>query len=274
MQKYFKILPMIGVFVLGTAQLPAFARNISVLRSNVEDMPIETETTPMLATAQGILGEYLADSNGKSLYVFDKDTPDHSNCTDVCAQVWMPFVVTPGENAMVTSQLDPTMVGTTQRPDGTLQVTYNQMPLYYYSADQVPGETRGQGVQDSFGTWFLVQRDGMRLIPNTITQPTPGETEQLISTHRSSAEADPEYGESNSYEGWEHGGGGHGGHGGGGHEGGGWDHGGWGHGGWDNDCYYWGTCWNTGGGGYGSCGNYTCYYNGYCCDACGSCFRQ
>ena len=44
-------------------------------------------------------------------------------------------------------------VGVITRADGTYQVTYNGIPLYFYDKDKNVGDTTGQGVG---GTWFVV----------------------------------------------------------------------------------------------------------------------
>ncbi len=100
-------------------------------------------------------GKFLADENGNSLYMYTKDTKDTSNCYDKCEVAWPPLLTlgkpTLGEGVSAS------MVGTTTRKDGTIQVTYNGMPLYYYVKDLKPGDVTGQNV----GTvWFLVAPDG------------------------------------------------------------------------------------------------------------------
>ena len=49
------------------------------------------------------------------------------------------------------------MIGTTTLADGTLIVTYNKMPLYYFAKDTKPGDVNGQGVG---GVWYAVTPDG------------------------------------------------------------------------------------------------------------------
>jgi predicted lipoprotein with Yx(FWY)xxD motif len=44
--------------------------------------------------------------------------------------------------------------GLLKRPDGTLQVTYNGMPVYRYAGDSGPGQSNGQGIG---GVWFAVK---------------------------------------------------------------------------------------------------------------------
>lgn len=98
------------------------------------------------------LGAFLVDSNGMTLYLFTQDSPNISNCYDQCAVNWPPLILEEGQElngaAGVTGVL-----GTIERSDGGLQVTYNGMPLYYWVKDAAPGETTGQGVN---GVWFVV----------------------------------------------------------------------------------------------------------------------
>ncbi|HTO00836.1 MAG TPA: hypothetical protein VL068_09205, partial [Microthrixaceae bacterium] len=51
----------------------------------------------------------------------------------------------------------PDLLGTIERPDGSLQVTANGHPLYQYSGDSQAGDTNGQGID---GTWFALSSAG------------------------------------------------------------------------------------------------------------------
>ena len=48
-------------------------------------------------------------------------------------------------------------MGTKTRPDGSVQATYDGVPLYRFAADKAPGDTSGQGVG---GIWFAVSVSG------------------------------------------------------------------------------------------------------------------
>ncbi len=102
------------------------------------------------------LGGYLAGADGRSLYVFMKDTGGTSACSSDCAASWPPLTalssgdVTAG--AGVTGSL-----ATITRQDGTLQVTLAGRPLYYFAADAAAGDVTGQGVG---GVWFLASPAG------------------------------------------------------------------------------------------------------------------
>ena len=79
-----------------------------------------------------------------TVYIFTKDVKDSgkSNCTVGCIETWpaltVPAGATPTGGAGLTGKL-----GTITRDDGTLQVTYNGLPLYYFKNDKAPGDANG-----------------------------------------------------------------------------------------------------------------------------------
>lgn len=104
------------------------------------------------------IGTYLTDSEGRSVYLFKADQPNQSNCYDACAQAWPP-VLTQGE-PKAGPKLDPQLLGTIERRDGSTQVTYGGWPLYYFVKDQGPGEIKGQDVMGFGAEWYLVTPQG------------------------------------------------------------------------------------------------------------------
>src|SRR5712691_4370189 len=80
------------------------------------------------------LGLILVNSSGHSLYLFAKDRNGTSACSASCAKFWPPLLAHgkptagPGVKA--------SLLGTTRRSNGGLQVTYNKHPLYTYSLDK------------------------------------------------------------------------------------------------------------------------------------------
>lgn len=94
------------------------------------------------------LGTYLAATNGMTLYLYTKDTAHVSNCTGTCATTWPPYTITAtqaksllGSTAGITGA-----IGTITRANGSIQVTYNNLPLYLYSGDQIVGDAKGQNL--------------------------------------------------------------------------------------------------------------------------------
>jgi predicted lipoprotein with Yx(FWY)xxD motif len=125
-----------------------------------EDMAAETEEAmpagePSVMVAESGLGSILVDPEGMTLYMFANDGPGESACTGSCATTWPPLLVD-GE-PVAGEGIDASLLGTTERSDGSLQLTYNGMPLYFYSQDSAAGDTNGQGVG---GVWYVVNPAG------------------------------------------------------------------------------------------------------------------
>ena len=101
------------------------------------------------------LGKILVGGKGMTLYMFTKDEPDKSNCNGKCIENWPPLL-TQGHPTLGEG-VDPSMVGTATLADGSLIVTYNHMPLYYWAKDKAPGDTTGQGNNN---VWYVVAPNG------------------------------------------------------------------------------------------------------------------
>jgi predicted lipoprotein with Yx(FWY)xxD motif len=114
-----------------------------------------------LKTAKGEPGTFLVDSSGRSLYLFEADKGDTSTCNGACAAAWPPLTTTAAPTAG--SGVKASLLGTSKRDDGSMEVTYNGHPLYYFAGDSGPGQTKGQGV-DGFGAeWYVVAPNGKKL---------------------------------------------------------------------------------------------------------------
>ena len=119
--------------------------------------PTSTPQTPVLTVQSNPdLGNILADSQGRTVYVFTKDEPGVSNCYDQCAQKWPALTVDQGAS-LNTGEGISAKLGTTQRKDGSTQLTVNDMPVYYWYQDNNPGDANGQGVGD---VWFVLDSSG------------------------------------------------------------------------------------------------------------------
>jgi len=101
------------------------------------------------------LGEVLVDSEGMTLYLFTQDSGGTSACGDGCVDAWPPLLADGAPSGG--EGVDASLLGTIERDDGSMQVTYNGHPLYTYAADSAPGDTTGQGVGD---VWFAVDAAG------------------------------------------------------------------------------------------------------------------
>lgn len=104
--------------------------------------------------SHGSYGDILVGPEGHTLYLFDKDETDQSNCTGGCAENWPPLTVEgePTKTDRVSASLS-----TFEREDGSRQVAVAGHPLYYFAPDEQPGDAKGQGVND---VWWVVAPDG------------------------------------------------------------------------------------------------------------------
>lgn len=105
--------------------------------------------------ADSDLGEILVDGEGMTLYLFTNDVAGKSNCSGGCATTWPPLIADGDLEAG--DGVDESGLATIDRDDGTKQVAYNGVPLYYYAPDEAPGDTKGQGVG---GVWYVLGPDG------------------------------------------------------------------------------------------------------------------
>jgi predicted lipoprotein with Yx(FWY)xxD motif len=110
------------------------------------------------AAKVGDLGTVLVGSEGLTLYDFHKDKGSKSACYGACASAWPPLL-TEG-NPQAQGPADRSMLGTTKRTDGTVQVTYNGWPLYTYAGDQKPGEANGNDISQFGAQWYALQPNG------------------------------------------------------------------------------------------------------------------
>lgn len=110
-----------------------------------------------VSSAQQV-GPVLVDAKGLTVYDFRKDRGTTSSCYGACAASWPPLLSegppTAGEGANAAK------LGTTERKDGTMQVTYAGHPLYTFVEDRKPGEANGNGVSAFGGQWFALQGSG------------------------------------------------------------------------------------------------------------------
>ena len=101
-----------------------------------------------VATAAAADDHLLADEAGMTLYTFDNDGQNVSNCSGGCARSWPPYLAEDGAAAH-------DGLSVFQRADGRAQWAYEGQPLYYWQGDSRPGQANGDGVG---GVWHVVER--------------------------------------------------------------------------------------------------------------------
>jgi predicted lipoprotein with Yx(FWY)xxD motif len=114
-------------------------------------------TAARLGVGSTEYGKAVFGPSGKVLYVFGADHGSTSNCYGVCAKAWPPLLTT--GSPLAGAGVEAKLLGTTTRHDGSVQVTYNGHPLYYYSADKV-GKVMCQHANMHGGLWLIVKPNG------------------------------------------------------------------------------------------------------------------
>ena len=107
------------------------------------------------------LGRILVDGRGITLYDFPPDKGTTSVCSGACAALWPPLLTSGPPHAG--SGVKASLLGTTKRSDGKLEVTYAGHPLYSFVGDRKPGQTTGQGVNQFGGPWWVLSAAGKEI---------------------------------------------------------------------------------------------------------------
>jgi predicted lipoprotein with Yx(FWY)xxD motif len=149
--------PRLVATVAALAALAAFA--VVLLRPAGSDAA--GATGPVVSTASTSLGRILVDSRGRTLYLFEKDKNGKSACAGQCATFWPPLIAAGKPRAAAGAKAS--LLGTTRRADGRLQVTYNHHPLYTFAKDTKKGQTTGENVNAFGAAWFAVSTAGAKV---------------------------------------------------------------------------------------------------------------
>ena len=100
-----------------------------------------------IGVSQSDGGSLLTDANGMTLYTFDQDGSNQSQCVGGCAASWPPL--TADQSADPAGDFS-----VFQRNDGSMQWAYKTKPLYTWVNDQKPGDITGDGVG---GVWKVAR---------------------------------------------------------------------------------------------------------------------
>ena len=122
--------------------------------ANAEKPPA---TGTELVAADSQYGSILFDSDQRAIYVFDRETSATSECYGDCAAAWPPVLT--DSDPQAGDGIDAKLLGTTERDDGSTQVTYDGHPLYYY-VDDPPGQVLCHNVDEFGGLWRVVEPSG------------------------------------------------------------------------------------------------------------------
>jgi predicted lipoprotein with Yx(FWY)xxD motif len=120
-----------------------------------------TPAPAVVGVAKTGLGRVLVDDHGKTLYLFEADKGARSSCYGQCAVFWPPYVTAAAPRAGAGAQAS--LLATSKRRDGKLQVTYAGHPLYTFKSDAKPGQTKGEAINAFGGEWYAVSPRGAKV---------------------------------------------------------------------------------------------------------------
>jgi predicted lipoprotein with Yx(FWY)xxD motif len=137
------------------------ALSLTVGLAAASSASVSPSSNPVVAVSSTPLGKVLVDGRGHTLYLFEKDKRGTSACTGQCAAYWPPLIASAKPSAR--TGVKATLLGTTKRTDGRVQVTYNHHPLYAFTKDTRKGQTSGEEV-DAFGAeWYAISAAGAKV---------------------------------------------------------------------------------------------------------------
>jgi len=151
---------MVAVMLAAALGVVGFLAAGSIARS-------ATRSSATVSLRKTSLGMVLVTANGHTLYLFGKDRNDKSACSASCAQFWPPLLsrskptAGPGVKA--------SLLATTKRSNGSMQVTYNRHPLYTYALDKQAGQTKGEGVSAFGAKWYALSGKGSAIVKTAAT---------------------------------------------------------------------------------------------------------
>lgn len=154
MKKIIFIAIAIVVVGLGAWYWSYYAKTPVKITMEISEKITMATATTLTPRNDARFGGFLVGKNGMTVYTYSKDTSDVSNCYDTCAKNWPPYIVS-SEEVLGSPKIDiGPYVKTITRQDGSLQVTYKGLPLYFWSKDVKPSDTTGDGVG---GLWSVVK---------------------------------------------------------------------------------------------------------------------
>jgi len=112
-----------------------------------------------LKVATSSLGSFLTNGQGRTLYLFTRDSGTTSSCSGGCTSVWPPLMSSTAVH--VGAGASASLLGITS--GGQMQITYNGHPLYYYVGDVNPGQTGGEQLNQFGGLWYAVSPTGTQV---------------------------------------------------------------------------------------------------------------
>jgi len=148
--------PALASVIVATA-IGATSGNTTSARYSPSAGLARTTPNSAIGARRTSLGRTLVDARGRTLYLFEADRANVSNCSSACLSVWP--ALTARARPRATGAAIASKIGTI-RVRGGRQVTYAHHPLYYYVGDRKPGDVNGEGLTQFGATWYALSPAG------------------------------------------------------------------------------------------------------------------
>jgi predicted lipoprotein with Yx(FWY)xxD motif len=145
----------------------ATAGTASAQPSAAGTAPAQPSASAAIGVATTSFGSVLVGPAGRTLYIHAGDGTNMSTCTGGCASAWPPLTVMSGQQPTAANPIKGGL-GTFMRSDGSTEVSYKGLPLYYWQGDTKPGDVTGQGV-DGFSVALVNPTSAAPSAPAPVT---------------------------------------------------------------------------------------------------------
>jgi predicted lipoprotein with Yx(FWY)xxD motif len=122
---------------------------------------VKAAAAPAISVRRTSHGKTLVDGQGRTLYLFEADRANMSNCTTSCLSVW-PALTSSKATPRASRGAVAGKIGTIRSHAGR-QVTYAGHPLYRYVGDHKAGDAKGQGLNQFGAKWYVLAPSGRKI---------------------------------------------------------------------------------------------------------------
>jgi predicted lipoprotein with Yx(FWY)xxD motif len=143
------------VTVLGMVNRSGEESSSDVSDSNQAPSAVGT----LITTGDSEFGTMLFNEKKQAIYIWELEESTNAECYGDCAEAWPPVLTDGAPRA--DDGVNSSLLGTTERADGSTQVTYNGHPLYYY-AHEGAGEVKCHNISTHGGIWWVIHPNGDR----------------------------------------------------------------------------------------------------------------
>ena len=141
-------------------ELATAGDDMSMDDMSMDDMDMEQDLGVLIGSVY-VAGDASGFEN-RTLYTFASDMPNESTCINTCETNWPPYIVQEElSDALIEEVAEVGTLGTIVRENGTLQVTLDGSPLYFFAGDSIPFTPAVPATDDMDGMPQMLDVNGL-----------------------------------------------------------------------------------------------------------------